>query len=460
MNNKHNQLVPPDKQLVQPTNKIHQLVPPTDKQLVPPTNEIHQFVPPTDKQLVPPTNEIQKFVPPTDKQLVPPTNKIKQLVPPTNKNHQVILPTNKPQHLRRRHPRCSRLSSLSLSSRRLHLRRRHSQCSHLSSLSLSSRRLQLRLRHSQCSRLSSLSLSSRRLHLRRRHPQCSRLSSLSLSSVAPTTIVPRPTYEPTNAPTYVPAPLRVTANAPASICPESGTCSRISEGGHPPYQHIRRSCQILKEVVSSATEAELAGTFHNGKEACPIRACLEELGHPQGPTPIVTDNSTAAGIANDTVKQKRLKAMDMRFYWIRDRQGQFHIIWRKGALNRADYFTKHHPAAHHRAIRFAYFHEPKSTSTNYFQCLAKDDSPNPVAQTTPKATSTDEGVCASLRHINPSSVSMGEGVLIPVRNPDITDCYKPASSAVTAGTANRHSSATRQTRRRASKRSHRQQTSS
>ncbi|KAG7349113.1 hypothetical protein IV203_011710 [Nitzschia inconspicua] len=256
-----------------------------------------------------------------------------------------------------------------------------------------------------------------------------------------------------------PCPL-VTANA--SICPESGNCSRISEGGHPPYQHIRSSCQILKEVVSSATEAELAGTFHNGKEACPIRACLEELGHPQGPTPIVTDNSTAAGIANDTVKQKRSKAMDMRFYWIHDRvrQIQFHIIWCKGALNRADHFTKHHPAAHHRAIRSAYLHEPKSTSTNYFQCLAVDDSTKPVAQTAPKATSTDEGVCASLRHINPSSVSMGEGVLIPVRNPDITDRYKPASSAVTAGTANRHSSATRQTRRRASKRSHRQQTSS
>ncbi|KAG7342946.1 reverse transcriptase RNA-dependent DNA polymerase [Nitzschia inconspicua] len=231
---------------------------------------------------------------------------------------------------------------------------------------------------------------------------------------------------------------------------------------HPaPNGAIHIPCQILKEVVSSAAEAELAGTFHNGKEACPIRVCLEELGHPQGPTPIVTDNSTAAGIANDTVKQKRSKAMDMRFYWIRDRvrQGQFHIIWRKGALNRADYFTKHHPAAHHRAIRSAYLHEPKSASTNYFQCLADDDSPNPVAQTAPKATSTDEGVCASLRHINPSSVSMGEGVLIPVRNPDITDRYKPASSAVTAGTANRHSSATRQTRRRASKRSHRQTSS-
>jgi hypothetical protein len=81
-------------------------------------------------------------------------------------------------------------------------------------------------------------------------------------------------------------------------------------------------CQILREVVSSAAEAELAALFHNGKEACPLRTCLEELGHPQPTTPIVTDNSTASGIANDTVKQKRSKAIDMRFYWIRDRVRQ------------------------------------------------------------------------------------------------------------------------------------------
>ena len=66
-------------------------------------------------------------------------------------------------------------------------------------------------------------------------------------------------------------------------------------------------CQIMREVLSSAAEAELAALFHNGKEACPIRITLEEMGHPQPPTPIVTDNSTAVGIANDTVKQKKPK---------------------------------------------------------------------------------------------------------------------------------------------------------
>jgi hypothetical protein len=130
----------------------------------------------------------------------------------------------------------------------------------------------------------------------------------------------------------------------------------------------------MREVVSSAAEAELAALFHNGKDACPIRVCLEELGHPQPPTPIKTDNSTATGIANDTVKQKRSKAIDMRFYWIRDRvrQGQFHIYWKPGILNKADYFTKHHPAKHHQQIRSSYLYSSADRSTNYFDCLQEE----------------------------------------------------------------------------------------
>jgi hypothetical protein len=133
-------------------------------------------------------------------------------------------------------------------------------------------------------------------------------------------------------------------------------------------------CQILKEVLSSAAKAELAAIFHNGKEAYAIRTILQELGHPQPPTPIATDNSTASGIANDSVKQRRSKAMDMRFYWVRNRvrQGQFHIYWKQGALNQV---------AHHKTLRGQYLHQP----TNYYECLR-------------------------------SSSTSGEGVLIPLRD--------------------------------------------
>jgi Reverse transcriptase (RNA-dependent DNA polymerase) len=154
-------------------------------------------------------------------------------------------------------------------------------------------------------------------------------------------------------------------------------------------------CQVLREVVSSAAEAELAGLFHNCREACALRITLAEMGHLQPATVIQTDNSTAAGIANDSVKQRRSKAIDMRFYWVRDRvrQGQFKIHWQKGCLNQADYFTKHHPPSHHQAIRSAYLHEPLAASKNFFDIL-RDDEDDP-----------DDPASAS--H------SPGEGVLIP-----------------------------------------------
>jgi hypothetical protein len=131
-------------------------------------------------------------------------------------------------------------------------------------------------------------------------------------------------------------------------------------------------CKVLKAILASAAETELAGLFINGQEAIPERITLEELGHPQGPTPMVTDNGTASGIANDSIKQKRSKAMDMRFYWIRDRvrQGQFLIYWRKGSTNRGDYFTKHHPTKHHRRMRPIYLHTPTS---NRYALLSDDD---------------------------------------------------------------------------------------
>ena len=83
---------------------------------------------------------------------------------------------------------------------------------------------------------------------------------------------------------------------------------------------------------------------------------LNEMGHKQPATPVQTDNSFAAGFSNRRVKQRRSKAIDMRFYWIQDRvkQGQYYIYWQQGSENMADYFTKHHPARHHRHMRDNY----------------------------------------------------------------------------------------------------------
>ena len=120
--------------------------------------------------------------------------------------------------------------------------------------------------------------------------------------------------------------------------------------------------KIIKNVVSSAAEAEIAAVFMNAKDACPIRITLEKMGHKQPPTTIVTDNATAAGILNNNMKQVRSKANDMRYYWVQDRikQKQFNLIWKAGKENLADYYTKRHSPSHHKNMRPTYLHCPNN----------------------------------------------------------------------------------------------------
>jgi hypothetical protein len=108
--------------------------------------------------------------------------------------------------------------------------------------------------------------------------------------------------------------------------------------------------------MASAAEAEVCGTFKAMQSALPLCVTLEELGHTQPTTPIQLDNSMAASFAKTELKQRRSRAIDMRFYWIQDRveQGQFHIYWAPANLNLADYFTKHHAAQHHINMRSHY----------------------------------------------------------------------------------------------------------
>ena len=119
--------------------------------------------------------------------------------------------------------------------------------------------------------------------------------------------------------------------------------------------------QIIKNVMSSAAEAELGALYIIAREAVYMRAILKEMGHKQPPTPIQTDNSTAEGVVNSKIQPKRTKAMDMRFYWLRDRETreQFRFFWRAGKLNLADYWTKHHPALHHKNMRNKFLTQKK-----------------------------------------------------------------------------------------------------
>ena len=80
--------------------------------------------------------------------------------------------------------------------------------------------------------------------------------------------------------------------------------------------------KILEHVMSSASEAETGAGYYNAKQLLPLRQTLIELGYPQEATPLQLDYQSATQILNDTVSQKRSKAMDMRFYWLRDRVKQ------------------------------------------------------------------------------------------------------------------------------------------
>ena len=66
---------------------------------------------------------------------------------------------------------------------------------------------------------------------------------------------------------------------------------------------------ILKMITSSAMETEVAASFYNSKEALPFRATLEEMGHPQPPTPMEVDNETAIGFLKITMKKRGAKQL-------------------------------------------------------------------------------------------------------------------------------------------------------
>jgi hypothetical protein len=50
----------------------------------------------------------------------------------------------------------------------------------------------------------------------------------------------------------------------------------------------------------------MGNNIHHSKEACPLQIAREELGYLQSPSALITDNSTASGISNDSVKQRSI----------------------------------------------------------------------------------------------------------------------------------------------------------
>ena len=111
--------------------------------------------------------------------------------------------------------------------------------------------------------------------------------------------------------------------------------------------------KVIKHVMGSAAEAEVAAIHLNATEAMPIRQCLRDMGHYQPATRIRTDDAAAKGFINGAIKEERSKTFDRRYWWLKDRESQlqFHVIWEPGIYNLADYPTKHHASSHHKLVR-------------------------------------------------------------------------------------------------------------
>jgi hypothetical protein len=108
----------------------------------------------------------------------------------------------------------------------------------------------------------------------------------------------------------------------------------------------------------------------------PFRVTLLELGHEQKATTMRTYISTAYGIVNETIKQKRSQPMGMKYYWLQERvrQKQFDVYWSPGKDNLAEYHTKQHPTQHHQYMSPILLHQDKIL--NVLRGCAKIPQPN------------------------------------------------------------------------------------
>ena len=61
---------------------------------------------------------------------------------------------------------------------------------------------------------------------------------------------------------------------------------------------------IIKNVMASAVESDIASALTNTLYVLLIRQALSDMGHPQPLTPICMNNITANNFLNETIKAK------------------------------------------------------------------------------------------------------------------------------------------------------------
>jgi hypothetical protein len=118
----------------------------------------------------------------------------------------------------------------------------------------------------------------------------------------------------------------------------------------------------MRFVVASAAETKLGALYHNCQKGIMYQEIFKDMWHPQPKTPVHCNNTTALGIANNTVKQQRSHSMEMHFFWVSEKctQDMCKLSWHPGQENLTNYQSKHHTGAHHAAVQPWYLHMDNS----------------------------------------------------------------------------------------------------
>ena len=75
--------------------------------------------------------------------------------------------------------------------------------------------------------------------------------------------------------------------------------------------------KIIKHIIGSAGETEVASLYYNCKNSVVPRRALTGMGHPQPKTTVITDNYTAEGLINKTMTPRRAKTYDRMTIWLK-----------------------------------------------------------------------------------------------------------------------------------------------
>ena len=120
--------------------------------------------------------------------------------------------------------------------------------------------------------------------------------------------------------TYSASDMKLSVHSDASYLTEPKARSR--SGGHfymttnednlPNNGAVLTVAQIIKNVMTSAADAEIGALYINTWHDIPTRNTLQDMGHPQPPTPMQTENTTALGFVTNNLQPKATKSTDMQ----------------------------------------------------------------------------------------------------------------------------------------------------